>query len=267
MPRLAIEVRGLTVAYGSMIAVDNISHTFLGGTTTAIMGANGSGKTTFLNALAGLVTPRAGSIAGVDPTDIGYVMQHGTGPWMPITVGEVLEMGRYRHTGLLRRLDISDRAAISHAAERLGVAGLVQRQFHDLSGGQQQRVRVARVIAGGFSVLLLDEPITGLDLPSQERILEVVAAEAAQGKSIMITTHHLDEARHCDQVVLMAKQMVAAGTPDQVLQPETLRRAFGAKLLGDHDSHDHQHEMLILDDHGHGGHEHREDEHGDHEET
>ncbi len=256
MARPSIEVHGLTVKYASSIGLANVTHSFRSGTATAVMGANGSGKTTLLKAIAGLVTPAAGSIEGVDPSDVGYVMQNGVGSWMPITVAEVLEMGRYRNIGLMGRPGRADRAAISRAADRLGVADLMARQFHDLSGGEQQRVRVARAIAGESEVLLLDEPITGLDLVSQQRILDVIGAEARQGKTIVITTHHLDEARHCDEVVLLAKEKVASGPPDDVLRPETLRRAFGGRLLGDHQSHEHQHEMLILDDHGHGEHQH-----------
>ncbi len=254
MVRQSIEVRGLTVAYDAKVAIRNINHVFPGGTSTAVMGPNGSGKTTLLNALAGLVTPITGSIIGVDPPDVGYVMQHGSAGWMPITVGEVLEMGRYRHAGLLRRLSGADRSAIAAAAEHLAIADLMGRQFHDLSGGQQQRVRVARALAGQPQVLLLDEPITGLDLPSQHRILEVMAAETRRGTTVVLTTHHLDEARHCTEVVLMATELVAAGVPDEVLRPAALRRAFGGRILGDHDTHDHDHELLIFDDHGHGDH-------------
>lgn len=254
MVHQSIEVRGLTVAYDTKVAIRNIDHVFAPGTSTAVMGANGSGKTTLLNVLAGMVTPLTGSIIGVNPSDVGYVMQHGSSAWMPITVGEVLEMGRYRHAGLLRRFSDSDRSAIARAAARLGVGDLVDQQFHDLSGGQQQRVRVARALAGEPRILLLDEPITGLDLPSQHRILAAMAAEAQRGTTVVLTTHHLDEARHCTEVILLATELVAAGSPDEVLQPSTLRRAFGGRILGDHDDHDHDHDLLIFDDHGHGAH-------------
>lgn len=251
MPNRRIEVLGLTVAYDAKIAIGNIDHTFSPASSTAVMGANGSGKTTLLNAIAGLTKPLSGTIAGVGPHEIGYVMQHGSGSWMPISVGEVVEMGRYRQSGLLGRLRDPDRAAIRAAAERLAITDLMAHQFHSLSGGQQQRVRVARELAGQPSVLLLDEPITGLDLPSQEVILDVISAETARGTTVIMTTHHLDEARHCDQVVLLATELVAAGPPHEVLVPDTLRRAFGERLLGNHGDHDHPHEMLILDDHGH----------------
>lgn len=241
----------LTVAYDGEVALRCLSHVFHAGSSTAVMGANGSGKTTLLNAIAGLVAPTGGSV-DADPAQIGYVMQSGVGAWMPITAGEVIEMGRYRRAGLMRRLDGRDRRAISAAAARLDIEGLLSRQFHDLSGGQQQRVRVARALAGEPRVLLLDEPITGLDLSSQQLILDVIAQETKRGSIVVVTTHHLDEARHCDTVILLATSLVEAGSPEQVLRASNLRRAFGDRILGDHEEHDHHHELLILDDHGHG---------------
>ncbi len=258
-----IEVRDLTVAYDGKVALRHLNHTFVAGTSTAIMGANGSGKTTLLNTLAGLNSPIAGSVVGVDISDIGYVMHHVSRRWMPITVSEVLEMGRYRQAGLLRRLSIDDRRHIETAAERLEVIDLLSLQFHELSEGQRQRVRVARALSSRPGVLLLDEPITGLDLASQQRILDVVADETARGTTVVITTHHLDEARHCDNVLLIATEIVAAGPPEEVLQPDQLRKAFGSRTLGRHEEHDHPHEMILLDDHGHGDHHRSGHEHGD----
>jgi len=251
MPDQPIEVSDLTVVYDGRAALSGLSHVFPPGTSTAVMGANGSGKTTLLNAMAGLVQPSKGTIS---PTraNLGYVMQHDHSGWMPITAGEVIEMGRYRHVGLLRRLGPHDREAMSDAALRLDIAPLLHRQFHELSGGQQQRVRVARALAGKPSILLFDEPITGLDLPSQKLILQVIADETNRGTTVVVTTHHLDEARHCHTVMLLATELVAVGTPEQVLQPANLRTTFGDRVLGDHEAHDHGHELLILDDHGHG---------------
>jgi len=258
MPGQSIEVIDLTVAYEGKIALRSLNHRFTEGTSTAIMGANGSGKTTLLNAIAGLLSPAGGKVNILQP-EIGYVMQHDSAGWMPITAGEVIEMGRYRRAGLMGRLHAVDRAAIAGAADRLDIGDLTNLQFHDLSGGQQQRVRVARALAGDPRVLLLDEPITGLDPASQQLILDVIADETDHGTIVIVTTHHLDEARHCDTVMLLATELVAVGTPDQVLVPKNLKRAFGNRILGDHEGHDHPHEMLILDDHGH-GHDHT---HGD----
>jgi ABC-type Mn2+/Zn2+ transport system ATPase subunit len=247
-----IELDGVGVDYGGVAALDAIQHRFAPCTSTAVMGANGSGKTTLLDVLAGLRPPSRGTVRGLDPARVGYVVQHLTARWLPITVGEVLAMGRYRRLGLWRRIGAADRAALHGAAERLAIGDLLHRQFSELSGGQRQRVRIAQVLAGEPDVLLLDEPITGLDLPSQKVILDVISELAADGVTIVVTTHHLDEARHCDQVLLLAVRRVAAGPPDEVLTAARLREAFGGRILGDHADHDHEHDLLVLDDHGHG---------------
>ena len=255
----AVEIEDLTVKFDAVIALDGVTHTFEPGTATAVMGINGSGKTTMLECLAGLQKPTTGRITGMSD-DLAYVCQHLPACWMPITAGEVLAMGRYRKRGLLGRLRGDDRAAMRDAGEQLDVNQFTDRSFGDLSGGQQQRVRIAQALAGEPDVILLDEPVTALDIPSQERILEVIEEYSSRGAIVIITTHHLDEARHCDTVMLMANRLVAAGTPDEMLTEDRLRAAFGERLLTDHADHDHDQGIIVLDDHGHHGHGH--DGHG-----
>ena len=257
----AVEVTDLTVRFDEITALDEVTHTFEPGTATAVMGVNGSGKTTMLECLAGLQKPTSGSISGVSE-NLAYVCQHLPACWMPITAGEVLAMGRYGKRGLLGRLRGEDRAAVRTAGEQLDVNQFTNRSFGDLSGGQQQRVRIAQVLAGEPDVIMLDEPVTGLDIPSQERILEVIETYSSRGAIVIITTHHLDEARHCDSVMLMANRLIAAGAPDEMLTEERLREAFGDRLLGDHAGHDHDQDFIVLDDHGHGHDHHGQDHHG-----
>ncbi len=138
--------------------------------------------------------------------------------------------------------------------ERLEVGNLLDRQVGELSGGQRQRALVAQAVARQAPLLLLDEPITGLDLASQERILGVVDAETAAGHTVVVTTHNLDEARHCGRVLVLDRRLVAEGAPDEVLTPAVLREAYGDRVLGDHAGHDHAHDLLVVDDHGHGPH-------------
>ena len=164
--------------------------------------------------------------------------------WMPISVDEVLKMGRYQ--GLLHRLRSEDRIAINTAAERLKISHLRSRRFGELSGGERQRIIVARAIASSADLVLLDEPITGLDLPSQEIILEVITEEAARGASVVFSTHHLGEARHADRVVLLAGCVIADGTPAEVLTPALLSEAFGGSMISD------QSGTLVFDEHHHG---------------
>ena len=257
----AVAVEDLTVRFHDVTALDGVTHTFEPGTATAVMGVNGSGKTTMLECLAGLQEPTAGRVSGTSQS-LAYVCQHPPACWMPITAGEVLAMGRYGRRGLLGRLRAEDRVVMRQAGEQLDVNQFSNRSFGELSGGQQQRVRIAQALAGQPDVIMLDEPVTGLDIPSQERILDVIDEYTSRGAVAIITTHHLDEARHCDSVMLMANRLVAAGTPDEMLTEERLREAFGSRLLGDHADHDHTQDMIVLDDHGHHGHGHSHDPHG-----
>lgn len=242
--------------FGSVHALRDVTLEFVPGSATALMGANGSGKTTLLDCMAGLLEPTSGSVDS-SGHKIAYVRQHLPHRWMPLTAREVVTMGRYGLRGLLGRLQRSDFDAIEAAARHLDVHDLFGLQFGELSGGQRQRVIVAQALAAEPTVLLLDEPLTGLDIPSQDRILLVIEQEIARGAIVILSTHHLDEARHCDRVALLAGRVVAVGPPDEVLVPDRLRETFGARILGDHADHDHDHTLLVLDDHGHDhGHDH-----------
>jgi ABC-type Mn2+/Zn2+ transport system ATPase subunit len=170
--------------------------------------------------------------------------------WMPLVVDEVLRMGRFRERGLLGRITADDREVIADAAERLEVGHLRKRAFGELSGGQQQRVLVAQALAAQPDLLLLDEPITGLDLPSQLRILEVIGDHAAGGGTVVFSTHHLAEARRADHVMLLAGCVLASGPPDEVLVPALLVEAFGGRLIRDGGA------AIVVDDHGHDEHLH-----------
>ena len=138
------------------------------------------------------------------------------------------------------------------AAGRRGSRALLDKPLDRLSFGQRQRVLVAQALAREADLLLLDEPITGLDLISQERILSVIGQERDAGRIVVLSTHHLDEARHCDQVLVLDGRLVAAGTPDEVLTPDVLRQAYGERVLDNH-----ARGLVLVDAHGHGhGHGH-----------
>jgi ABC-type Mn2+/Zn2+ transport system ATPase subunit len=242
--RHLVTARDVCVHYGSVVALAPTSFALESGTSIALVGSNGSGKTTLLSLLAGLVQPDDGT---VDVTGrVAMVTQHREHHrWMPLSVDEVLRMGRYQRVGLLGRLGRADREHIAAAAEMLEVTHLRRRSFGDLSGGQQQRVLVAQAIASQPDLLLLDEPITGLDLPSQLRILDVITRHAADGGTVVFSTHHLAEARRADRVFLMAGCVLADGTPDDVLVPTLLAEAFGGRLIRDDGT------TIVVDDHGH----------------
>jgi ABC-type Mn2+/Zn2+ transport system ATPase subunit len=234
------------VHYGPVVALAPTSLDLERGVAVALVGANGSGKTTLLSLLAGLTPATDGEVSVRG--EVAMVTQHrGHHRWMPLSVDEVLRMGRYRQHGLLGRLGQDDRRAIDEAAERLEVQHLRRRSFGDLSGGQQQRVLVAQALAARPDLLLLDEPITGLDLPSQLRILDVIAQHARSGGTVVFSTHHLAEARRADRVLLMAGCVLADGTPDEVLVPELLAEAFGGRVIR------HDGSSIVVDEHGHDG--------------
>ncbi len=251
----SVSVENLTVRFDTVTALSDVTHTFRPGTTTAVMGVNGAGKTVMLECLAGLLKPTAGTIC-CPPQRLAYVSQHLPRNWMPITAGEVMAMGRYGRHGrhgrvrMFRRMGARDRAAVHDAGELLAVAQLKDCCFSTLSGGQQQRVRIAQVLAGEPELIMLDEPVTGLDIPSQERILEVIKQYAERGAVVIITSHHLNEARHCDSVVLLANRLVASGASGEVLTPDRLRATFGERLLDDHTADGNGQEVMLLDDHG-----------------
>ena len=248
----SLRATGVTVTYGSVNALDDVTLELPAGTSTALIGPNGSGKTTLLHVLAGLVSPTAGTVT--TPDVVAY-MPHQTGQqcWMPLTVAEVIRMGRYRYRGALRRLVASDRRSVRLAAERLEVANLLGRQFGELSTGQRQRVLFAQAITQEAGMLLLDEPITGLDMASQTRILEVIDDERDSGVIVILSTHHLDEARHCDHVLLMANRLVAQGPPEAILTMEILQASYEGRLAHTGDDCEHpEARLVVLDEHGHG---------------
>lgn len=232
-PLAAVRASDVVLAYGDHVALRDATFALPAGATTAIIGPNGSGKTTLLRAMSGLQQIRSGSLdvlgspAGRRRRAIAHVMQSNkVNDAVPLTVVEVVRMGRYAQRGMLGRLTREDHDAVEQAIERMGVGDLARRHLRELSGGQQQRVFVAQGLAQQASLLLLDEPITGLDLTSQERIDAVLDEETSRGTTIVLTTHDVATAAAADHVLLLATHVVASGTPDEVLTEEHLGHAY-----------------------------------------
>lgn len=233
-PAPAVVARGLTLAYGDRVAVSRATFELPAGRVTAVIGPNGSGKTTLLRALSGLEAPVGGELevlagpARRQRRSVSHVMQaNAVNESLPLTVLETVRMGRYARHGLLGRLGATDRDAVDEAVERMGIADLLHRHLRELSGGQRQRVFVAQGLAQQADLLLLDEPITGLDLVSQERIDAAVAEEIAAGRTVVMTTHDVNTAAAADHVLLMATHVVASGPPPDVLVERHLSHAYG----------------------------------------
>lgn len=249
MRRTLFHLHDVRVSFGSCHVLETGDLTLDRASSVAVMGPNGSGKSTLLRVLSGLQRPTSGRLESAGDVRVGFVCQHHQPhPFMPMTVQEVLTIGRYRSRGLLKRIRRSDKEAVRVAAERLDVAHLRHRSFGELSGGQRQRVMVAMVLASDYDCLLLDEPITGLDLPSQTTILEVIEAERAAGHLVVMSTHHLQEARRCDRVLLLKGMVLADGPPDEVLTDAHLTAAFGGEVVARDGT---EHEFVMESVHAH----------------
>lgn len=224
---------GLSVAYGSTVALGASDFSIPAGGVTAVIGPNGSGKSTLLNAIAGLVDPTRGSIdVSAERERIAYVMQATkVNENLPVTVAEVVAMGRYASLGTYGRMTTQDRGAAQQALQRMGITDIADRHLHDLSGGQRQRVFVAQGLAQDHDILLLDEPLTGIDITTAQAIDDVIHAETSDGCSVIMTTHDLSEARTADFVLLLAGRVTASGTPTEVLTEANLIAAYGPSLL------------------------------------
>ena len=239
----------LVLAYGSHTVLSASTFRAPSGAVTALIGPNGSGKSTLLHAVAGLLHPRAGRLdvpARRRRGGVAYVLQ-GTkvNEHLPITVREVVTMGRYAEAGAFRRLRRTDRDAVDRSLEALAITDLTDRPLRELSGGQRQRAFVAQGLAQGADVLLLDEPITGLDLVSRQHIVDAVQRERDAGRTVLVSTHDLGDAAAADHLLLLAGRVVASGPPDQVLTEAHLADAYGGHLL------QVGAQTLILDDHPH----------------
>ncbi len=254
----AVRADGVVLGYGGTVAVADSTFTIPAGKVTAVIGPNGSGKSTLLNAIAGLIDPLRGSLTvSASPERIAYVLQTTrVNESLPVSVREVVTMGRYATAGGFGRLGAADRAAVSEAMRRTGITDLAGRHLHRLSGGQRQRVFVAQGLAQDHEMLLLDEPLTGIDLPTAQAIDDVIHDELARGCTVVMTTHDLSEAQIADHVVLMSGRVVAAGPPADVVTASHLGEAYGPSLLHVGD------EGVFVDDPAHlpvpGRHTHRE---------
>jgi ABC-type Mn2+/Zn2+ transport system ATPase subunit len=234
----ALDLRDVTVGYRGQPALDGVTLTVPRGSMMAIVGPNGGGKSTLLKLLLGLIQPWRGStsVLGTSPSAargrIGYVPQTGSGDWsFPATVGEVVMMGRYRRLGWLRRPGRRDWDAVEAALEQVGMADRRDRQVGELSGGQQQRVFFARALVQEPDLLLLDEPLAGVDALTERDIYRLLRGLVDHGVTVLFTTHNLSTvAEQFDLVAFVNRRIVASGRPSDVFGEETLRETYGPRM-------------------------------------
>lgn len=214
---IAVELGGRLVLSGADLTVDR-------GELVGLIGPNGAGKTTLLRTVLGVLAPTTGrvlvdgSVAKPGRTPIGYVPQRHDFAWeFPISVANVVMMGLTGRLGVFRRPGLAHWEAVADALERVRMTDLADRPVGQLSGGQRQRVLVARALAAQPAVLLLDEPFTGLDMPTQQLLTELFADLAREGRAVLMTTHDLLSALDgCDRIALLNRRIIATGTPAEL---------------------------------------------------
>ncbi|WDY60042.1 manganese/iron ABC transporter ATP-binding protein [Pseudomonas sp. PSKL.D1] len=236
-----IVVQGATVTYrNGHTALQDASFVLPAGSITALVGINGSGKSTLFKAIMGLVRLAAGQISVLGmPADkalrqksTAYVPQAEEVDWdFPVLVEDVVMMGRYGHMGPLRIARRADHAAVDAALQRVGMGELRKRQIGELSGGQRKRVFLARALAQDSRVILLDEPFTGVDVKTEDQIIQLLRELRAEGRVMLVSTHNLGSVpEFCDRVVLIKRTVLASGPTDEVYTRANLERAFGGVL-------------------------------------
>ncbi len=233
----AIIANGVRVTYGETVALDGLELNVEAGLVHGLIGMNGSGKSTLFKALMGLVRVDAGEIRlfGEAPERsrragrVAYAPQNEDVDWtFPISVEDVVTMGRYGQMGWRRRASADDRARVDAALERVELSDLRSRQIGELSGGQRKRAFVARGLAQGAELLFLDEPFAGVDKRSEATITTLLRELAEEGRTIVVSTHDLVAVPAlCDQVALINRRIIAHGDVDEVLVPDLLAEAFG----------------------------------------
>ncbi|MBG6245050.1 iron ABC transporter permease [Candidatus Symbiopectobacterium sp. 'North America'] len=252
-PELALTVDDVSVTYSNgHQAIRNASFSLSGGTICALVGVNGSGKSTLFKSIMGLVKPSSGQVRlngeaiseALKKNLIAYVPQTEEVDWnFPVLVSDVVMMGRYGKMNFLRIPRQQDRDVINDAMARVSMSALSQRQIGELSGGQKKRVFLARALAQQGCVLLLDEPFTGVDVKTENAIIDLLRTLRDEGHLILVATHNLSSVpEFCDSVILVNRTVLAAGPTAATFTQSNLEKTFGGVLhhinLGGEHLHD-----------------------------
>ncbi len=231
----ALEISQMSVNYGKTPALWDISLSIPQGLLVGIIGPNGAGKSTLVKAALGLITPLSGNVEFFGKSlkqqrqKIAYVPQRESVDWdFPITVAELVLMGRYGKLGLWRRPGAADKAAAEHYLETVGMSAYSRRQISQLSGGQQQRVFLARALLQEADVYFMDEPFTGVDLATETTIVQLLQQLRLKGKTVFVVHHDLNTVdRYFDWVMMLNIRLIACGKVEDVFNPQNLYASFG----------------------------------------
>ena len=262
----SISVNDVTVRYNNgHTAIYDVAFALQGGTICALVGVNGSGKSTLFKSIMGLIKPQQGNIAlcglpinrALKQNLVAYVPQAEEVDWQfPVSVYDVVMMGRYGYMNFLRIPKAEDKQKVLEAMQRVNIEHLAERQIGELSGGQKKRVFLARALAQQSKIILLDEPFTGVDVKTENAIVELLRQLRAEGHLILVSTHNLGSVPDfCDQVVMINRTVIAAGKTETTFNQHNLEKVFGGvlrhiKLLGQdlHDDEDSRAVTVLTDD-------------------
>ncbi len=266
MSKFGIIAEGLSVTYkNGKNALAGASFKLPLGSIAALVGVNGSGKSTVFKAIMGFVPITDGKIEILDMSVkkalrqslIAYVPQSEEIDWnFPVLVSDVVMMGRYGFMGMMRNPSKKDLEAVDNALAKVGMIAFKNSQIGELSGGQRQRVFFARALAQNSKIILLDEPFTGVDVLTEEVMMQLLRDMRDEGKLILVSTHNLGSVpRFCDQTILLKRRILAYGETKKIFNRKNLENAFGGVLrqfiLGGpdlHDDNDKRKVHIITDD-------------------
>ena len=235
----ALTVRDLWAGYDGRPVLEAVNLQIDRGDMVGIIGPNGSGKSTLIKTVLGLVKPLRGDVSVLGSTGnperhlVGYTPQTELVDWnFPVTVSDVALMGRYSRRGLFRRTTSEDREAADAALEMVKMLDLRDRLIGELSGGQRRRVLLARAMAHNPKLLLLDEPMAGLDATVQHQLLDLMDELRDNGTTVILSTHDLScVSQRCDKAACLNHRLIAFGKPSEVLNEQVLGDTFGTHLL------------------------------------
>ena len=235
---VSIEVKGLSVSYDKKRVLTNIHLDLEAGNVYGVIGPNGAGKSTLFKAILGLIDTNAGQIKvlGKDIEDvrpkIAYVPQKDEVDWsFPATVMDIVLMGRYPPKSILERISKEDKQIAMTALDDLGITELKDRQIGQLSGGQQQRVFIARALCQQPEIFLLDEPFVGVDMTTEEKIIDILRQKSQEGKTLFVVHHDLASAdEYFNKVILLNQRLIAYGDVKTTFTKELIAKTYGPQL-------------------------------------
>ena len=238
MGEVSIEVKGVNISYERKRVLSNIYLEIESGYIYGLIGPNGAGKSTLFKTILGLIEPNSGSVSVLGTKmknvrkKVAYVPQKDEIDWdFPATVYDIVQMGRYPHKKVLQRLNEKDHEITREALEKVDMIEFSKRQIGTLSGGQQQRVFIARALCQQAEIFLLDEPFVGVDITTENRIIDILKDLTKENKTVMIVHHDLATADdYFDKVVLLNQRLITYGDTNEVFTQENIAKTYASQL-------------------------------------